>query len=291
MIEFKVNEHLSLRLEEGKTNVYVKDKLFRQCKYLLLTIPSNDSDFIRTINSIDDAIEKLNKSLESQDSTLQKISPETIFWGHCSNFQVWHENNYNTCLIHRNLAFPLLLELTKAGDKLAKKVFKDEIGKRFATGHLTTIQFLLYNEYLRYLTKEEINCIWDESSLNLTENIINKLKMIFEDSHVNYWKIINVLDTMLFIALKYDKNYFFPIIDHLPERMRREFVKKLILYLNYKEFREYKIPYGTFFKFFENIMEFFYKKYPNIIKCLEGGFYRGSLSLDEMYSVGTMVIN
>lgn len=291
MIEFKVNKHLSLRLEEGKTNVYVKDILFRQCKYLLLNIPSNESDVLRKINSIDDAIEKLNKSLESQDSTLIKISPEIIFWGHCSNFQVWHENNYNTCLIHRNLAFPLLLELTRAGDKLAKKVFKDEIGKRFATGHLTAIQFLLYNEYLRYLTKEEIDCIWDESSLNLTENIINKLKMLFDDSHSNYWKIINVLEMMLFIALKYDKNYFFPIIDYLPERMKREFVKKLILYLNYKEFREYKIPYGKFLTLFEIIIEFLYKKYPDIIKYLEGGFYSGSLSLDEMYSVGTIVIN
>lgn len=291
MIDFKVNEHLSLKLEEGKTNVYVKDKLFRQCKYLLLTMASNESDVIKTINSIDDAIDKLSKSLETQDITLIKLSPETIFWGHCSNFQVWYENNYNTCLIHRNLAFPLLLELTKAGDKLAKKVFKDEIGKRFATGHLTTIQFLLYNDYLRYLTKEEKDCIWDESSLNLTENIINKLKMLFDDSHSKYWKIINVLEMMLFIALKYDKNYFFPIIDHLPERIRSEFVKKLILYLNYKEFSEYIIPYGKFFRLFEIIIEFLYDNYPDMIKCLEGGFYGGRLSLDDMYSVGTIVIH
>ena len=75
MIEFKINNHLSLRLEEGKTNVYVKNKLFRQCKYLLLNIAPNEIEIYEDINSIDEAVERLNKSLEYQDIKQVDISP------------------------------------------------------------------------------------------------------------------------------------------------------------------------------------------------------------------------
>lgn len=291
MIKFKINDYLSLRLEDGKTNIYVNKKLFRQCKYLLLKIPISESETDEEINSIDEAIEKLNKTFNSRNNKSISISPEAQFWGHCSNLQAWYENSYNTCLSHRNLAFPLLKELTKAGDKSTKKIFKDEIAKRFAAGHITTIQFLLYNDYFNYLNKEEIECLLDESSLNLIESIINELKVLWEDCFKNYWKIINILEIMLFIALKYDKNYFFPIIEYLPEKMKKEFVKKLILYLNYKEFRKYKISYGKFFKFFEKIIEYLYNKYPNTVELFEGGYFNGIMSLDEMYSIGTIITN
>lgn len=291
MIKFKLNDYLSLRLEDGNTNIYINNKLFRQCKYLLLNIPTSENEIIKSINSIDDAIEKLNNSLESQDSKFFNISPETQFWGHCSNFQVWYENNYDSCLLHRSLAFPLLKELTIAGDKSAQQKFKDEIFRRFETGHLTIIQFLLYNDYLNYLNKEEIECLLNETSLNITLNISNELKTLWEDKFSNFWKIISILEIILFIALKYDKNYFFTIIEYLPEEINREFVKKLILYLNYKEFRKYKISYGKFFKLFESIIEYLYKNYPDILKSLEGGYISSIMSLDEMYSFGTFIIN
>ena len=290
MIEFKINDYLSLKLEEGKTNIYVNNKLFRQCKYLLLNIAPNVKEIYEDIKSIDEAIERLNKSLEYRDNKIMDISPEALFWGYCSNFQVWYENNYDSCLIHRNLAFPLLKHLTEAGDKLAKKMFKDEIAKRFNTGHLTIIQFLLYNEYLNYLNKEELECVLDES-INLTNNIVSVISELWKTYFENYRKIINILDVMLFIALKYDKNYFFYVIENIPERIEKEFVKKLILYLNYIEFRNYKISYGKFFKFFEKIIEYLYNGYPDIVKSLEGGYFSGIISLDEMYSVGTIVIN
>lgn len=39
MQEFRVNKFLTLKLEEGKTVIYVDNKPFTQCKYLLLQIP------------------------------------------------------------------------------------------------------------------------------------------------------------------------------------------------------------------------------------------------------------
>ncbi|UCC19893.1 MAG: zinc-ribbon domain-containing protein [Promethearchaeota archaeon] len=37
--EFKINEFIKLKLENGKTVIYVKDEKFLQCKYLLIEIP------------------------------------------------------------------------------------------------------------------------------------------------------------------------------------------------------------------------------------------------------------
>ncbi len=64
MRSFKVNEYISLKLEEKKTNIYVKGRLFRQCKFLLLTIPVDKISSFDEIESIDEAAERLDRSLE-----------------------------------------------------------------------------------------------------------------------------------------------------------------------------------------------------------------------------------
>lgn len=57
-LEFKVNEYISLKLENGKTNIFVNDKIFKHCKFLLLDIPINRVDQFNEIESIDEAEEK-----------------------------------------------------------------------------------------------------------------------------------------------------------------------------------------------------------------------------------------
>jgi len=86
--EFKVNKFITLKLEDGKTNIYVNGKYFNQCKILLLNIPVNKISSFDEIESIDDAIEKIDQPNEAII-----IQPEIIFWGHCSNLQVWAEHN------------------------------------------------------------------------------------------------------------------------------------------------------------------------------------------------------
>ena len=44
-------------------------------------------------------------------------------------FLAWFENKYNPRLLHSNLAFPLLKQLTDVGDPLASEVFKVELIK------------------------------------------------------------------------------------------------------------------------------------------------------------------
>ncbi|KKL89896.1 hypothetical protein LCGC14_1910130, partial [marine sediment metagenome] len=115
MKEFKVNRYITLKLERDETVIYIKQKRFDQCKFLLLNIPIDKISSFGEINSIDEAAEELDRSLEGRGTGLFKIPPEVEFWGHCSNLQVWVEMDYDTRLLHRNIAFPLLRELTQLG--------------------------------------------------------------------------------------------------------------------------------------------------------------------------------
>jgi len=174
--EFVVNKFITLKLEEGKTHIYVNGNYFNQCKILLLNIPVNKISSLDEIESIDDAIEKIDQLNEELI-----IHPEFIFWGHCSNLQVWAEYNYDSRLLHRNLAFPLLKELVNVGDPIAKQVFKEEIAKRIESGNLTVIIYLLNEGYLRYLEKEESENLLEEQFLI----ILNKLESVEKE----YYKI------------------------------------------------------------------------------------------------------
>ncbi len=164
-MEFKINELLSLKLENDITMIYVGEEPFHQCKFLLLEIPVKDITSLDSVKSIDEASQELSRLLEPSDefSRVDQIPPETEFWGHCSNLQAWYENDYNTKLLHSNLAFPLLKKLTEAGDLLARKVFKDEVAKRYNSGIESVRKFLESGNYLRFLTKEEFYSLIDTS--------------------------------------------------------------------------------------------------------------------------------
>jgi len=167
MQEFFVNKYLSLRLEDERTIIYTSGKRFRQCKYLLLNIPVDEMQFLEDLESIDKAVEILDKSQEGFGPKEIDIPPETEFWGHCSNLQVWYENDYDTRLLHRNLAFPLIKKLAEVGDSLAREVFKREIIKRYRNGTETTKRFLRIERFLAYLsTDERLNLLLNTDDFN-----------------------------------------------------------------------------------------------------------------------------
>ena len=181
MEDFKINDYISVKLEYGKTNIYIKGELFQQCKFLLLFIPTDENSLLEEINSIDEASEKLNFSLDPDvrwiepelRGKINNINFETEFWAHCSNLQVWAENNYDTRFLHSNLAFPLLKKLTEEGDPIAHKRFKEDIGKRYFTG-VENVQIYLEEEgYLEFLSKEEIR-----SFINSGSDVIGELETI-----------------------------------------------------------------------------------------------------------------
>ncbi|MFX1323006.1 MAG: hypothetical protein ACFFBV_15475 [Promethearchaeota archaeon] len=290
MVKYSINKFLDLRLENDRTNIYVNNELFLQCKYLLLEIPISEIESFEEISSINEVIDKLDKTLEVSENKDYRISPEIQFWGHCSNLQVWYENNYNSCLMHSNLAFPLLKRLTEVGDIIAKNVFKEEIAKRFEEGQLNVIQCLLYNGYLNYLNEDEKEYIFDQLKVKVVKIIVNKLKGFMNFSPLNYLRIKNIMELAIFIDLMYNKSFLLHIFEKLPKKMKEEFANVVILHLNYKEFKDFKISYGKFYIFFHRILKYFYDKYPKIselLKFLDSGFYNDDMPLSEKLSHGT----
>lgn len=152
---FKINEYITLKLEDNKTNVYILGELFKQCMGLMLNIPTDVLKKIDMIHSIDEIDDFINPGDLMYYNDSCDITPEEEFQAHCSNMTVWAENEYNTEILHRTIAFPLLKQLTKIGDEKAKKVFKEEIAYRFTSGNLKVRIYLIEEGYINYLTKEE----------------------------------------------------------------------------------------------------------------------------------------
>jgi len=237
--EFKINQYLKLKLEGGRTNIYVKNRRFMQCMYLLLNISVDRIEEYDEIESIDEAAVKLNRSMEGNHN---KVPPETEFWGHCSNIQTWAENNYDTRILHRNLAFPLLKALVDAGDPIAKRKFKEEIALRYATGHPTVIRFLTQNGYLHYLTEDEFeSMLLDINFPSIDEycrKVIPKLKDTLDPEvikqirhHTSYF--INKF------RFKYKYLILLKTIEKIPQVKRQLFVE--IMYNKYKSVKSFPI--------------------------------------------------
>jgi len=193
--EFKANKRILLRLEGKNTVIYVDEKRINICKRLFIVIPEKSTKKYDEIDSIDEASELYNQYLIDNkiykeengklyaSSYSYDIPPEAEFWGHCSNIQAWVEHNYDTRLLHSTLAFPLLKELMKAGDPIAKRVFKEEIATRFLKGHISVKEYLVKEKYLNYLSKGELVCIFEEylkllEDSNYKENTVKEVQLM-----------------------------------------------------------------------------------------------------------------
>ncbi len=173
--QYKINDFITLKLEHGKTVIYVKNEKFLQCKYLLIEIPKENVDDFEDLMSIDDVSERLDHSLE-YEVKYNNLNPEVEFWGHASNLQAWSENFYDTSLLHSNLAFPLLKKLTDVGDPIAKKVFKDEIAERLTNLYTSVAQYLIQENYLEYFNKEEIELLMEVLFEQLKNKFVGKYR-------------------------------------------------------------------------------------------------------------------
>ena len=196
--EFQINPFLSLRLERDETRIYVADELFLQCKFLLLNIPLSESSTFDEISSIDDAAEILNSEVEKEIRKVQiQISPEVEFWGHCSNLQAWYENEYDTRLIHSNLAFPLLKKLTEVGDPLAQKVFKQEVIERYEKGTENTREYIIRSGILRNLPLDEhINLFVDTQNFNALMELI---EVVWPDQNPHEMILTLITEDVVFL--------------------------------------------------------------------------------------------
>ena len=74
MNEFKVNDFLTLKLERGKTNFYVKDELFKQCHFLKLIVRTKETENFNDIESIDEIADRLGWTGYGQEGVKYEIA-------------------------------------------------------------------------------------------------------------------------------------------------------------------------------------------------------------------------
>jgi len=222
-IEKEINQYITLKLVSGRTYIYVNGKRFIQCIRLILNIPKEDISLFNEIDSIDEAAKLYDKHIfqnrivRGPMATLipnqsHTITPEQEFWGHCSNIQAWVEHDYDTRILMSNISFPLLRELSKAGDPLAKKVFKEEIALRLESGYPSVVQYLLAQKYIQEFSPEEVKTIIETT--DIIRNISSDPKTLsqFLKSCVSKFPIL--LEDILLQILKVPdgKKTFFSII-------------------------------------------------------------------------------
>ena len=179
--EFVVNEFLTVKLVGEDTIIYVNGESFMLCKRLLINVPTDKIRDTDELDSIDEAAERLGWDGDSQininiNGIEYNLSPETEFWGHCSNLQAWYEHNYDTRLLHSNLAFRLLKKLAEIGDPQAKKVFKEEIVERLNSGYDPVIYYLIKTRYTDFLSREDL--LFSVLDSNEAEVIIELEKLL-----------------------------------------------------------------------------------------------------------------
>ncbi len=183
-LEFRINEYITLKLEHNRTNIYINNILFRQCKYLLLNLAMDNIPEYDEIESIDEAMEMYSRKNETNKTMLD---PETEFMGHCSNLQAWVENDYNVNILHSKLSFPLLKQLMLLGDKKAIIVFKETMVDVLIKGGEKAVVYFLYdtdNSYLNMFELEELEVLFDDIDiksqkiLRMISKLINRKRII-----------------------------------------------------------------------------------------------------------------
>ncbi|TFG00663.1 MAG: hypothetical protein EU541_01630 [Promethearchaeota archaeon] len=240
--EFRINEFITLKLEKGKTNIYIKNKLFRQCKYLLINIPSDKIESYNGLDSIDEAANYYSKEMELRFPYKFEINPETEFWGHCSNIQAWAENEYNPRILHSTLSLPLLQRLTEEGDQKARQIFKEEIVKRLEINDDNITNFLIKKGYLQYFDKTELEYISEKNNhpgiksyielIDFDEKVEENIK-----NYVNQQGILDFIDLTkaFFEKMKQYLIYFRKFVgESIPKNKSKEIKSLIFLTLIYE---------------------------------------------------------
>lgn len=177
--KFRLNEYIVLKLENKTTKIYVGGQEFLICKSLFILDPYQYSEDL-DINSIDDMFEKIDEIDRKIKSGELGLDSETEFWGHCSNLQVWAENDYDTNLLSSKISLPLLKRLCELGDKNAIRNYKKEIIKKFISNNLNTVVFMIENKLLEIFSLEELEVILGDfnfKNLIKTKKISLKVKL------------------------------------------------------------------------------------------------------------------
>ncbi len=164
--EFKISHLLSVRLDGDGPRMYVRGQPFDQCAYPVLNddgVREHESecyDDVETPCVPRKAARSVDAFLWKEHGTLDhpgyvegsQVSMKELFWGLCSTLQAWAENDYDTRLLHVNLAFPLARALANAGDSAAKAMFEREVIARWKSDFEPVQTYLFHGGFLNTLS-------------------------------------------------------------------------------------------------------------------------------------------
>ncbi|MEJ2280263.1 MAG: hypothetical protein P8Y70_21325 [Candidatus Lokiarchaeota archaeon] len=232
--EYKINDLISLKLEHGiwdllesrwveqlldrteereafKTRIYINDEPFLICSYILLVNPQLDDRF-SDIDSIDDLKEILDGQLESSYISPKElgITPEEEFWAHCSNLEIWVENDYDMRILDSMLAFPILKKLKELGDLKAKAIFNEEVLKRYVKGGEVNCVFLEEDYFKDIPFEKQISIVENSDDYNA---LIMLHELIGDNFIIGYFHVDDGRVTELYLS-----DYLHEI-DYVPEEI------------------------------------------------------------------------
>jgi tetratricopeptide (TPR) repeat protein len=141
MHRFVVNEHLDVAwdTQDVRVRVLVDGKPISQCVFIVANVSPTNQE----IKSIDDLARLPGAHQMAGRATRMLLSIEEEVAAHASNIQAWAEHDYDTRLLHSNIAFPVLKALAWAGDPKAMRVLFPEIVGRIRDGTNATRQALM----------------------------------------------------------------------------------------------------------------------------------------------------
>ncbi|TFF88075.1 MAG: leucine-rich repeat domain-containing protein, partial [Promethearchaeota archaeon] len=205
-----------------------------QCRYLLLDITPSNYSLANRVRSIDEAKDYLNHSQEREISR-RELHPETEFWGHCSNLQAWAENDYDSHLLDSKLAFPLLKQLAKLGDPIAKQKIAEQIEVRFREGYIPVIKYLLREAYLSYLTQEQTGTLLldliERDNIDLSETLFKGWILRFLNQETVDQLVLYLFTSGMYYKINPNSNIE-TCFDDIYERLSNSGKSELLNFLN-----------------------------------------------------------
>ena len=74
MIEFSVNKYITLKIENKKTNIYVNNRLFNHCKYVLTRKKISELEDLLEMESVDELAERsMDEISETLDHSFENV--------------------------------------------------------------------------------------------------------------------------------------------------------------------------------------------------------------------------
>ena len=147
----KINYYLDVRFIKKNTIVYVENKKIFP---IMLSFFMKSSENNHTFNSYDERSDFYERTGSIGDSPKEMgIDAHQHFRIVCFMLKQWCKHNYNTQLLPKKVAFPLIKELSAAGASNAN--LSQEIKKRFAELLPSVQMYLIQENYWDYLDQND----------------------------------------------------------------------------------------------------------------------------------------